>query len=113
MEVSGYTLSAATLTSLGKLDFTSLPPPHAPDMFVIDGASMPVTSRWAESLLLMRADLPARSLRASRLRAGVYERLARWCVSRSDLDMFTHQKTHRERRRLLPQMTESRAATTC
>ena len=31
MEVSGYTLSAATLTSLGKLDFNLLPPPQCPD----------------------------------------------------------------------------------
>jgi hypothetical protein len=43
-------LSAATLTSLGKLDFTSLPPPQVPDMLVIDGAGMPVANRWAESL---------------------------------------------------------------
>jgi alpha-beta hydrolase superfamily lysophospholipase len=50
LEVSGYTLSAATLTSLGKLDFTLLPPPEVPDMLVIDGASMPVANRWAESL---------------------------------------------------------------
>ena len=50
MEVSGYTLSAATLASLGKLDFTLLPPPQVPDMLVIDGASMPVAKRWAESL---------------------------------------------------------------
>jgi alpha-beta hydrolase superfamily lysophospholipase len=50
MEVSGFTLSAATVTSLGKLDFTLLPPPQAPDTLVIDGASMPVAKRWAESL---------------------------------------------------------------
>jgi alpha-beta hydrolase superfamily lysophospholipase len=50
MEVSGYTLSAATLASLGRLDFTLLPPPQVPDMLVIDGASMPVAKRWAESL---------------------------------------------------------------
>ena len=50
LEVSGYTLSAATLTSLGKVDFTLLPPPEVPDMLVIDGASMPVANRWAESL---------------------------------------------------------------
>jgi alpha-beta hydrolase superfamily lysophospholipase len=50
MEVSGYTFSAATLASLGKLDFTLLPPPQVPDMLVIDGESMPVAKRWAESL---------------------------------------------------------------
>ncbi len=50
MEVSGFTFSAATLTSLGKLDFTSLPPPQTPDMLVIDGKSMPVAKRWVESL---------------------------------------------------------------
>jgi len=50
MEVSGYILSAATLTALEKLDFTSSPPPQVPDMLVIDGASMPVASRWVESL---------------------------------------------------------------
>ena len=50
MEVSGYALSAATLTSLGRLDFTSNPPPQVPDMLVIDGASMPVANRWVQSL---------------------------------------------------------------
>jgi len=50
MEVSGFTLSSATITSLGKLDFTSLPPPQVPDMLVIDGAGMRVANRWAESL---------------------------------------------------------------
>jgi alpha-beta hydrolase superfamily lysophospholipase len=57
MEVSGYTLSAATVASLGKLDFTALPSLPVPDMLIIDGASMPVAKRWAESL----AAQPART----------------------------------------------------
>jgi alpha-beta hydrolase superfamily lysophospholipase len=50
MEVSGFTLSAATLTALGQLDFNELPPPQFPDMLVVDGAGMRVANRWVESL---------------------------------------------------------------
>jgi hypothetical protein len=50
MEVSGFALSSATLASLGKLDFSSLPPPQVPDILVIDGTSMRVANRWAESM---------------------------------------------------------------
>jgi len=50
LEVSGFTLSAATLASLGKLDFSLIPPPQASDLLVIDGASLRVANRWTESL---------------------------------------------------------------
>jgi alpha-beta hydrolase superfamily lysophospholipase len=50
MEISGFTFSAATLASLGKLDFTDPSTPPAVDLLVIDGATMPVADRWAQSL---------------------------------------------------------------
>ena len=50
MEISGFTLSAATLASLKKLDFTESATPPAPDLLIIDGATMPVANQWAQSL---------------------------------------------------------------
>ena len=43
MEVSGFTLSAATLASLAKVDLTPLQSPPLPRMLVIENASMRVT----------------------------------------------------------------------
>ena len=49
MEVSGYTLAAATIEALVQFDaMTQEAPPT--DMLIIDGSSMPVARRWAESL---------------------------------------------------------------
>ncbi len=51
MEISGFTFSAATLASLGKIDFTEPSTPPALDMLIIDGATMPVATQWAQRLL--------------------------------------------------------------
>jgi alpha-beta hydrolase superfamily lysophospholipase len=50
MEISGFTFSAATLASLGKIDFTEPSTPPALDMLIIDGATMPVATQWAQRL---------------------------------------------------------------
>ena len=50
MEISGFTFSAATLASLGKIDFTEPPTPPALDLLIIDGATMPVATQWAQWL---------------------------------------------------------------
>jgi alpha-beta hydrolase superfamily lysophospholipase len=56
MEVSGFSLSAATLAALAKVDLSSIPPVALPPMLVIDGATMPV-----------RTHLPEVQARATRL----------------------------------------------
>ena len=43
MEVSGFTLSAATLASLAKMDLTTLQSPPLPPMLIIENAAMRVT----------------------------------------------------------------------
>jgi dienelactone hydrolase len=45
MEVSGFSLSAATLTTLAKVDLSTLQSPPLPATLVIDGATIPVSSR--------------------------------------------------------------------
>jgi alpha-beta hydrolase superfamily lysophospholipase len=50
MEISGFRLSAATLASLKQLDFTDPSTLPAQDLLIIDGATMPVADRWAQSL---------------------------------------------------------------
>ncbi|MGB6354700.1 MAG: alpha/beta fold hydrolase, partial [Steroidobacteraceae bacterium] len=49
MEVSGYSLSAATLAALAQLDLTTAARP-ARGMLIIDGSSMPVARKWSEAL---------------------------------------------------------------
>jgi alpha-beta hydrolase superfamily lysophospholipase len=50
MEISGFRLSAPTLASLKTLDFTEPSTLPVPDLLIIDGATMPVADRWAQSL---------------------------------------------------------------
>jgi pimeloyl-ACP methyl ester carboxylesterase len=49
MEVSGFSLSAATIASLGKLDSSTLPSPIALPTLVIGAATMPVSGGPAHS----------------------------------------------------------------
>ena len=55
MEISGFTFSAATLASLGKIDFTEPSTPPALDMLIIDGATMPVATQWAQRVCAISA----------------------------------------------------------
>jgi alpha-beta hydrolase superfamily lysophospholipase len=50
MEVSGFSLSSATLTTLAQLDMLNLKAPPAPEILVIDGISLPTAGALAETL---------------------------------------------------------------
>jgi pimeloyl-ACP methyl ester carboxylesterase len=50
IEVSGFTVSAASIAALEGIDFTGPTEVPAVRMLVIDGASMPVARRWAQAL---------------------------------------------------------------
>jgi alpha-beta hydrolase superfamily lysophospholipase len=50
MEVSGFTLSAATMASLENIDLTGSPPPPVGEVLVIGDASLPASQGWAEQL---------------------------------------------------------------
>ena len=59
-EVSGFPLSAATLASLGRVDFSELQGGALPPTLIIDGASLPMSRGWAERITA--ADPQARYL---------------------------------------------------
>ena len=48
LEVSGFSLSAATLTALAKLDLMNVDVPPTCDTLVIDGSSLPAARAWVE-----------------------------------------------------------------
>jgi len=48
IEVSGFPMSAATLTSLGQMDFNAPQAGPLPRLLIIDGASLPMSRVWAE-----------------------------------------------------------------
>jgi alpha-beta hydrolase superfamily lysophospholipase len=48
LEISGFSLSAATLSTLEKIDLTQIGLPPGCDALVIDGASLPVGRNWAD-----------------------------------------------------------------
>lgn len=50
LEVSGFSLSAATLSRLAKIDLMTLETPPLCNTLVIDGASLPTARGWAEDL---------------------------------------------------------------
>jgi len=50
MEVSGFSFSPATVATLSQVDLTTLRPPPAANMLIIDGNSLPVARTWAELL---------------------------------------------------------------
>jgi alpha-beta hydrolase superfamily lysophospholipase len=50
MEVSGFTLSAATLNSLAQVDLKARAAPAASAVLMLDGKSMPVAAAWAKHL---------------------------------------------------------------
>ena len=50
MEVSGFTLSAATLTALAGVDLKTLNPPATSPVLLMDGNTMPGAAAWAEHL---------------------------------------------------------------
>jgi alpha-beta hydrolase superfamily lysophospholipase len=50
MEVSGYSLSPATLNALSQIDLTQLSVRPAPDVLIIDGGSLPVSRGWSQLL---------------------------------------------------------------
>jgi alpha-beta hydrolase superfamily lysophospholipase len=50
MEISGFSVSAATLGSLARIDFSELSALPVREMLVIDGDTQPVSRPWAESL---------------------------------------------------------------
>ena len=50
MEVSGYTLSEATLASLSRVDVSGAPPAAAPHVLVVDRIDLPAARGWAQEL---------------------------------------------------------------
>lgn len=50
MEVSGFSLSAATLAALSNTDLTRVGTPPAADMLIIDGEGLPASRAWADAL---------------------------------------------------------------
>jgi pimeloyl-ACP methyl ester carboxylesterase len=50
LEVSGFSLSAATLSELAKLDLINVEVPPTCDTLVIDGSSLPAARSWVEQL---------------------------------------------------------------
>jgi alpha-beta hydrolase superfamily lysophospholipase len=51
LEVSGFTLSAATTAALASCDLASLPEPPAGRALIIDNERLPTSRNWAESLM--------------------------------------------------------------
>ena len=51
LEVSGFSLSAATLAALAQIDLANVPLPKSCDTFLIDGASLPIARGWADQLM--------------------------------------------------------------
>ncbi len=54
MEVSGFSLSAATLAGLADVDLKMHGAPPVAEMLIIDGSSMPVARAWATQLAELR-----------------------------------------------------------
>ena len=50
MEVSGYTLSAASVAALARIDLNEPNPSASPEILVIDGSTLPTSARWSETL---------------------------------------------------------------
>jgi alpha-beta hydrolase superfamily lysophospholipase len=50
LEVSGFSLSAATVKALAGIDLINLTRPPASDMLIVDGKGLPTARRWAEGL---------------------------------------------------------------
>ena len=50
MEISGFTLSAATIAALAKVDLAASPPPPVSGILVIGGGSLSASRGWAEQL---------------------------------------------------------------
>jgi len=48
LEVSGFSMSAATLSSLAKLDLMNVDVPQTCDTMIIDGSSLPAARDWVE-----------------------------------------------------------------
>jgi len=48
LEVSGFSLSVATLSALNEIDLTNVLPPSRCDVLVIDGTSLPTARAWAQ-----------------------------------------------------------------
>ena len=53
LEVSGFLLSAATVSALSRVDLMEIQAPPASEMLVIDGSSMPVAAQWSAALSKM------------------------------------------------------------
>jgi len=49
MEVSGYSMSAATVAALSRVDLLTVGAPHVSDMLVMDRDDLPVARAWTES----------------------------------------------------------------
>ncbi len=50
MEVSGFTVSPATVDALKQTELTDLGAPPAPDMLILDNASFPIANEWSRRL---------------------------------------------------------------
>jgi alpha-beta hydrolase superfamily lysophospholipase len=50
MEVCGFSLSAATVATLGQLDLSTRDAPNVSEILLIDGNTMPMARGWAEAL---------------------------------------------------------------
>ena len=50
MEVSGFTLSAATVAALANVDLTASAPLRVREILVIGGGSLPASREWVEQL---------------------------------------------------------------
>jgi len=55
IEVSGFSLSAATLVALAEVDLSTLVAPPVTNMLVIDGSSLPMARPWVERLSALGA----------------------------------------------------------
>jgi alpha-beta hydrolase superfamily lysophospholipase len=53
LEISGYSLSAASLSSLSKIDLMTLEIPARCETLVLDGASLPAARAWSEHLIAL------------------------------------------------------------
>jgi alpha-beta hydrolase superfamily lysophospholipase len=62
MEVSGFSLSAATLAALAQIDVTTLEALPAPEMLIIDDNNLPVARGWPEKLSALGAKLEYQAL---------------------------------------------------
>ena len=50
LEVSGFSLAAATLATLATIDLASLDAPEVTEMLVVDGSGVPAAHAWSEAL---------------------------------------------------------------